>query len=294
MAGRQIFTQFRTRLTYANVMSSRSRMERVRPTAAAQEAPMHTTTLRTTLAVLAALAAFSMTGVASAGVERPGDAPPLKANPPTDAPGDPAGGETGENPDGEGSQNPDTDSPQTDTTGEEPSDPTGEEPPGGQEDTLEETPGTVSPDERTSPIEATVADETKGGSQGACNAVGNVLTAVTHAAMAANDEGDNAGAKDLLAAAGGMTKGGTSMGCTFSPTTGTIAKPNDGRYKRSAEALKKAHQRACADMKLLRDAGQDAMGDAFLAGDKEKGYDEDEKADRAEADAKKMGCSWAQ
>jgi hypothetical protein len=251
---------------------------------------MHTT-LRITLAALAALAAFSMTGVASAGVQRPGDAPPLKANPPTDATGDPAGGETDENPD---TDSPQTDSPQTDTTGEEPSDPTGEEPPGDQEDTVEETPDTVSPDQRTSPIEATVADETKGGSQGACNAVGNVLTAVTNAAMAANDEGDNAGAKDLLAAAGGMTTGGTSMGCTFSPTTETIARPNDGRYSRSSEALKKAHQRACADMKLLHEASREVSHEAFKNKDDRVFYSEAAKAQKAEDDAKQIGCSWAQ
>jgi len=68
---------------------------------------------------------------------------------------------------------------------------------------------------------------------------------------------------------------------------------NTGKYKLSAEG-RRAHNILCGDLKMISQVNEKEAGQQFEAGDDKAAMDSMRIAAAAAADAKHIGCRWAQ
>jgi hypothetical protein len=82
---------------------------------------------------------------------------------------------------------------------------------------------------------------------------------------------------------------------SITPSGGrTIAKQNDGRYSKSAEARRKAFRRLCSDLKLMYETNLDTALAEDEKGNEAASSQAVEEGMAAYDTAKKARCSWAQ
>jgi hypothetical protein len=97
-----------------------------------------------------------------------------------------------------------------------------------------------------------------------------------------------------MASAAPAPLGGLGEIATLAPADGvTIARPNDGRYSKSAEAKRKAHAQACADLYLMFDFYVNEAVELSELGLTETGNEALDNATKASDSAKQIGCGWA-